>query len=81
MKWIKYSFNIPSENEDGTAQDNLYAKALPYSEEALRIAEEEAYGGEYTIEDDGMEEPVIPDTADVSWDEMAAALAEGVNEV
>lgn len=81
MKWIKYSFNIPSENEDGTVQDNLYAKALPYNEEALRIAEEEAYGGEFTIEDDGMEEPVIPDTAEVSWDELAAAIAEGVNEV
>ena len=76
MKWIKYLFNTPA--EDGT--DNLFPKALPYSDEALQIAEEEAYHGEYTIEEDGQDEPVIPMTEDVSWDELAAAIREGVNE-
>lgn len=75
MKWIKYLFNTPA--EDGT--DNLFSKALPYSDEALRIAEEEAYHGEYTIEEDGQEKPVIPVTEDVSWDELAEAIREGVN--
>lgn len=76
MKWIKYLFNTPA--EDGT--DNLFSKALPYSEEALRIAEEEAYNGEYTIEEDGQAEPEIP-TEDDLWAEMAAAIEEGVNAV
>ena len=76
MKWIKYLFNTPA--EDGT--DNLFPKALPYSEEALRIAEEEAYNGEYSIEDDGTEEPEIPAEDDL-WAELAAAIEEGVNAV
>jgi hypothetical protein len=75
MKWIKYLFNTPA--EDGT--DNLFSKALPYSEEALRIAEEEAYNGEYTIEEDGQAEPEVPAEDDL-WAELAAAIREGVNE-
>ena len=76
MKWIKYLFNTPA--EDGS--DNLFPKALPYSEEALRIAEDEAYNGEYSIEDDGTEEPEIPAEDDL-WAELAAAIEEGVNAV
>lgn len=76
MKWIQYLFNTPG--EDGS--DNLFSKALPYSEEALRIAEEEAYNGEYAIEDDGIEEPEIPAEDDL-WAELAAAIEEGVNAV
>lgn len=76
MQWIKYLYNSPA--EDGS--DNLFPKELPYSDEALQIAQEEAYNGEYTIEDDGQEEPVVPVTEDVSWDELAAAIREGVNE-
>lgn len=76
MKWIKYLFNTPA--EDGS--DNLFPKALPYSDEALRIAEEEAYHGEYTIEEDGQAEPEVPAEDDL-WAEMAAAIEEGVNAV
>lgn len=76
MKWVKYLFNTPA--EDGS--DNLFPKALPYSEEALRIAEEEAHNGEYTIEDDGQAEPEIPAEDDL-WAELAAAIEEGVNAV
>jgi len=81
MKWIKYNFNVPTETEDGSILDNLFEKSLPYSETALAIAEEEAYNGEYTVEDDGQEDPEIPESAEVSWDELAAAISEGVNEV
>ena len=76
MKWIKYLFNTPA--DDGT--DNLFPKALPYSDEALQIAEEEAFNGEYAIEEDGQAEAAAPATEDVSWDELAAAIREGVNE-
>ena len=76
MKWIKYLFNTPA--EDGT--DNLFPKALPYSEAALQIAEEEAYNGEYTIEEDGQAEPEVPEEDDL-WAELAAAIEEGVNAV
>ena len=76
MKWIQYLFNTPA--EDGT--DNLFSKALPYSEETLRIAEEEAYNGEYTIEEDGQAEPEVPAEDDL-WAELAAAIEEGVNAV
>lgn len=65
MKWIKYLFNTPAENEDGIMQDNLFAKSIPYSEAALQIAEEEAYNGEYTIEDDGEPEPDMSTTEDI----------------
>lgn len=65
MKRIKYLFNMPSELEDGSKQDNLFEKSLPYSEAALQIAEEEAYNGEYTIEDDGESEPDMSTTEDV----------------
>ena len=76
MKWIKYLYNTPA--EDGS--DNLFPKALPYSDEALQIAEEEAYNGEYTIEEDGQAEPETPAEDDL-WAEMAAAIEEGVNAV
>ena len=65
MKWIKYYFNIPTETEDGSMQDTLFEKSLPYSEAALQIVEEEAYNGEYTIEDDGEPEHDTSTTEDV----------------
>ena len=83
MKWVKYLYNTPANTGTEEAPewaDQLHEKALPYSDTALQIAEEEAYNGEYTIEDDGRDEPVIPMTEDVSWDELAAAIREGVNE-
>ena len=35
---------------------------LAYSEKHLEIAKQEAYNGEYTIEDDGVEEVITPTT-------------------
>lgn len=42
------------------------------------IAQREAYG-EITVED--VPDPEAPETNEVSWDAMAAAITEGVNEV
>ena len=78
MKWIKYLFNTPA--EDGS--DNLFPKALPYSEEALRIAEEEAYNGEYSIEEDGVEESTEPthESRITDLEEAMDLLLSGVTE-
>jgi hypothetical protein len=45
------------------------------------IAEKEAYNGEITVEDDGQPEPVKPETDEPTFDDMAEAIKEGVNEV
>lgn len=77
MKWIKYTWNRPVNNGTDALpawEDRLFPKTLPYSEEAMVIAEEEAYGGKYEIEDDGTAEA---DTA--SADEVMNALL-GVTE-
>jgi hypothetical protein len=46
-KVIKYNFLI-SETDD---EKVFIEKTLPYSDEALEMAEKEAYEGEYTIEE------------------------------
>ena len=78
MKWIKYLFNTPA--EDGS--DNLFHKSLPYSDEALRIAEEEAYNGEYSIEEDGVEESTEPthESRITDLEEAMDLLLSGVTE-
>ena len=65
MKRIKYRYNLPAETESGVAIDQLFEKSLPWSEDALRIAEEEAFGGEYAVEDDGLPEPETSSSDDV----------------
>lgn len=52
---------------------------LPYSEENVVFAIEHSVDGQYHIEE--IPEPVTPADEDVSWDTMAEAIAEGVNEV
>lgn len=64
MKVIKYQVLGKTAaavlKEDGTYenvnQDLLFDVIRPYSEQAKELAENEAYNGEYTIEDDGLEE-------------------------
>lgn len=67
MKKIKYQFcfevNYGTEENPDVREDFL-DKSLPYSDEALEIAKQEAYNGEYTIEDDGQPEPVAEPTTD-----------------
>lgn len=55
MKWIKYEYICGVNPEDGS--DVLAKKRIGYSEANLIIAQDEAYNGEYTIEDDGREYP------------------------
>lgn len=65
MKVIKYQLctevNHGTENEPNIEQV-FSAVTLGWSEANEKIAKAEAYNGEYTIEDDGEPEPVIPPT-------------------
>ena len=79
MKSIKYLIKntIPMSSPDGGAVhvQNLIRKEIQCEnaalESAIEIAKSEAYNGEYTIEDDGKPEPVIPPTNE----ELANSLA------
>ena len=67
MKIIKYQ--LCTEVNHGTEdkpdiQQVFSAVTLGWSEGNEKIAKEEAYNGEYTVEDDGEPEPVIPPTND-----------------
>ena len=86
MKWIKYKIlvgetNVGTEEEPNIELDFL-GKSMSYSEANEEIAKQEAYNGEYTIEDDGKPEPETTPTGDPNvWDELDAAYQEGVNSV
>ena len=74
MKVIKYQ--LCTEVNHGTKEQPkikqvLSAVTLGWSEDNEKIAKAEAYNGEYTIEDDGKPEPVIPPTNE----ELASSLA------
>ena len=65
MKIIKYQ--LCTEINHGTEEQPdirqvFSAVTLGWSETNEKIAKAEAYNGEYTIEDDGKPEPVIPPT-------------------
>lgn len=68
MKYIKYLF-------EGNEVE------MPYNDRNLEIARKEADNGEYTIEDNGLPEPEAPESDAVTWDELAAAIQEGVNSI
>lgn len=74
MKVIKYQLctevNHGTEDEPNIEQV-FSAVTLGWSEGNEKIAKAEAYNGEYTIEDDGQPEPVIPPTNA----ELASSLA------
>lgn len=78
MKKITYKFiSAVVDNEDV-----LLEKTLELTDAELEVAlpfiEKEAYNGEYTVVDDGKPEPTAPY---VTWDELAAAISEGVNSI
>lgn len=83
MKVIKYQvldrYNIGTD-ENPDWKEGLGECVMGYNEANLKLAEQDAYNGEYTIEDDGQPEPEIPTEDDV-WADMAAALHEGVDSV
>ncbi len=85
MKYIYY--NVAFSVNVGTAEEpkmeeKLTGKRITYTEANLELAKEEAYNGEYTIEDDGKPEPESePSEDDSVWDELDAAYQEGVDSV
>lgn len=67
MLSIKYQ--LVTEINHGTEgspiiEKEFVKKTIPYSKDNEETAKAEAYNGEYTIEDDGEPEPVIPPTND-----------------
>ena len=68
MKILKYKF-LSCEINHGTEEHPIieqvfFEKSMPYSVRNEEIAKREAYNGEYTIEDDGVEEVVAPTQLD-----------------
>ena len=81
IKYVQCYYVDVGTEEQPEKQQVLSAVTMTWSEANEEIAKQEAYNGEYTIEDDGTVEPATPISEDVSWDAMAEAIAEGVNEV
>ena len=84
MKVIKY--NLCTKVNHGTDkspvwEDILTPVEMGWNATNEEIAKREAYNGEYSVVDDGQPEPVFPADENVSWDAMAEAIAEGVNDV
>lgn len=95
MKIIKYKLCAVVEN--GTLDEPNHGevfidKEIRCSESSLdaniKVAESEAYNGEYTVEDDGVPEPEVPSNPESNpegemliWDELDAAYQEGVDSV
>lgn len=61
MRIIRYNLLHKTPGGSGI----LLPKELPYTEENIAIAEDEAYNGEYFIEDDGRPEVIQETTDDV----------------
>lgn len=90
MKVIRYKVIgktiVAIAKEDGTyenvEQDLLYGVERPYSEQNEELAKNEAYNGEYTIEDDG--QPAEPKASNeeriTELEEALAMLLSGVTE-
>ena len=69
MKVLKYKFICAT--EDNPNIEPIFAeKTMTWCEANEEIAKEEAYNGEYTIEDDGQPEPVVEPTAEELIDAM-----------
>ena len=68
-KVIKYQFLAAEINHGTEEQPNIeqifLEKSMGWSEANEEIAKKEAYNGEYTIEDDGMEEVSTPSQLDI----------------
>lgn len=85
MKTIHYNLCVGKANngtvESPDYQETFSAVKMPYTDENLIVAQREAHNGEYTIEDDGQPDPVAPEFDTATWDELAAAISEGVDDV
>lgn len=79
------TYRLATEINRGTPEEpdievSLAAVSMPYTEANYQLALQEAYQGEVTIEDDGQPEPE-PAPEYVTYEELAAAIREGVNSV
>lgn len=77
-KVIKYKF-LSGEVSNGTEENPnieqiLLNKSLSWSEVNEKIAKQEAYNGEYTIEDDGVEEVIDMPTTEERVEALEAAV-------
>lgn len=86
MKWIKYQLcnrvNIGTE-EEPEWHESFVGVRLPYTEKTVRLAEKEAYNGEYEIVDDGEPEPEpVPSDAEriADLEEALEMILSGVTE-
>ena len=70
MKNIKY--NLCTKTEAGNI---LSGVTMPWNETNEELAKKEAYNGEYAIEDDGIEEIIVP-TTEERVEALEAALLE-----
>ena len=83
-KIIKYQLCVKvnrGTEENPQIEEVFYPVIMGWNEINEKTAKAEAYNGEYTIEDAELPEHMTPAKEDVSWDEMAEAIKEGVNEV
>ena len=79
------TYRLATEINRGTPEEpdieiSLADVSVPYTEANYQLALSEAYQGEVTIEDDGQPEPE-PAPEYATYEELAAAIREGVNSV
>lgn len=70
-----YTSMYNPETEEVEQKEILVGVKTPYTEDALQKAVTEAYNGEYTIEDDGYEEPGAKPSEEERISELEEALA------
>lgn len=85
MKVIKYQkmsrYNVGTD-ENPDWREGLGMCIMGYNEANLKLAKQEAYNGEYTIEEIPDADPEDPSgDASAMWDELDAAYQEGVDSV
>ena len=78
MKVIKYKY-LSAEIKRGTEEEPIIEqifleKSMDWNEANEEIAKKEAYNGEYTIEDDGLPEPVAEPTTDEILNAMLGVM-------
>lgn len=77
MKVIKYKI-LTMSGEKETLSDKQLRCADEDVEANLPMVKNEAYNGEYIVEDDGRPDPA-PTGDPVTWDELDTAYQKGVN--
>ena len=78
IKYVFLSAEINHGTEDAPELEQVFLeKSIPWNEINEGIAKQEAWNGEYTVEDDGEVDPAPAD--DDEYADMASAIREGVN--